>query len=188
MLVHDGREMDRDGRFADLLLKLEAGSRQVGIPLRQISLDRQQGSGPVLVLHSDQKKIQNTLANFKSDGARIVVVALVRENFYFELKRFADELCLPTQCCRLFTIKKFPRNYDNSLLIKMNMKMGGVNHTLVSRGGGSSAFGLGSAAAVGAGERGVFQNPPKSISWLFDQHAMVVVRARLSLFTPHVVR
>lgn len=166
--------MDQGGRFDDLLQKLEGGSRQLGIPLRMISESRQQ-AGPVAILHSDRKKIQSTLQNFKSDGARIVVVALVRENFYFELKRFADELCLPTQCCRMTTIKKFPRNYDNSLLIKMNMKMGGVNHTLASRGGQSSGFGSGSGAAAGPGQREVFQNPPRSISWLFDLPTMVVV-------------
>jgi hypothetical protein len=177
--------MDQQGRFDDLLQKLEAGSRQLGIPLRLISADsRGQQARPVHLLHSDQKKISQTLCNYKSDGARIVVVALVRENFYFEIKRFADEQCLPTQCCRMTTIKKFPRQYDTSLLIKMNMKMGGVNHTLASRAGGATiGVGSGSRAATGPGERGVFQSPPQSISWLFDLPTMVVVGSHSSHLT-----
>jgi hypothetical protein len=47
--------------------------------------------------------------------------------FYFDANRYryADELCLPTQCCRYGTMKKIPRNYQSSLLVKVC-----VNHTL----------------------------------------------------------
>lgn len=85
-------------------------------------------------------------------------------------KRYADSLCLPTQCARYSLVKKPPRNYHTSLLIKMNMKMGGVNHTLAARG---------KPRAV---DSSVFQNPPRSISWLFDDYTMVVVS---QLFTSY---
>jgi hypothetical protein len=89
------------------------------------------------------------------------MVCLVRENFYF------DELCLPTQCCRYGTVKKNPRNYQSSLLVKINVKMGGVNHTLANR--------APEADAPPDSEKAVFQNPPNSISWIFDVPTMVVV-------------
>jgi len=165
MFVHDGRETDSTYRVNDLLQKLENASRQLGIPLRLIGDGRQQQSA-ASVLSTDTRKMREILQGFKSDGARIVVVVLVRENFYFDVKRFADEICLPTQCARFGTVKKFPRNYENSLLMKMNMKMGGVNHTLAARG---------SAPSTGPADRPIFQNPPQSISWVFDLPTMVVV-------------
>lgn len=168
MFVHDGRESDQGQLVEGLLSKLENGSRALGIPLKLIAGGRSQQSA-VSVMHSDSKKIEDVLRTFKQDGARIVVVVLVRENFYFDIKRYADQVCLPTQCCRYLTVKKYPRNYENSLLIKMNMKMGGVNHTLAAR--GRPAVTSSSSAA----DRPVFQNPPQSISWLFDVPTMVVV-------------
>lgn len=170
MFVHDGRESDQANLVEGLLQKLENGSRALGIPLKLIAGGRALQSA-MSVMHSDNKKIEDILRQFKADGARIVVVVLVRENFYFDIKRYADQIQLPTQCCRYFTVKKYPRNYENSLLIKMNMKMGGVNHTLAGRGKPSFSSAPSSAAA----DRPVFQNPPQSISWLFDLPTMVVV-------------
>ena len=163
MFVHDGRETDSTQQVQNLLVKLENASRQVGIPLRPIVEGRQ---STVSLLSSDTRKMQEVLKNFKEAGARIVVVVLVRENFYFDVKRYADELCLPTQCARYATVKKYPRNYETSLLIKINVKMGGVNHTLAAR----DAPGPSSHS-----DRPIFQNPPQSIGWIFDRPTMVVV-------------
>ena len=48
-----------------------------------------------------------------------------------------------------------------NILIKMNTKLGGTNHTLVPR-------------APGKAGTGVFQDPPNSLSWLFDKPCMLV--------------
>ena len=81
------------------------------------------------------------------------------------VKVSCDLINLPSQCARLKIIQKTPRNYETSLLIKINMKMGGVNHTLTSR-----AVDKGSPV-----DEDVFQHPPHSISWLFDVPTMVMV-------------
>ena len=162
--MHDGREQDRQGLVEDLTRKLETESRKLGIPLELLNLQ------PVHVFHTDARKLREVLDGFNHEGARFVLVALVRETFYFEVKRYADELCMPTQCARYATIKKFPRNYDTSLLIKINMKMGGVNHTLAQRGNSKAD---------------VFQKPPQSISWMFDKPTMVVVSNREIKYNLH---
>ena len=79
------------------------------------------------------------------------------------MKVSCDRINLPSQCARLKIIQKHPNFYETSLLIKINMKMGGVNHTLTSR------------TPVAPEDEGLFQNPPHSISWLFDVPTMVMV-------------
>lgn len=55
----------------------------------------------------------------------------------------------------------------------MNSKMGGVNHTLAER--FPSAFGP--QIEIDEDDSTLpFQEPPRSISWLFDEPCMVVVR------------
>ncbi len=59
-------------------------------------------------------------------------------------------------------VDRAPRGFQLNLLIKINTKLGGTNHTLVPR------------APARAGTAGVFQDPPNSLSWLFDKHCMLV--------------
>ena len=59
-------------------------------------------------------------------------------------------------------VERAPRGFQLNLLIKINTKLGGTNHTLVPR------------APARAGTAGVFQDPPNSLSWLFDKHCMLV--------------
>ena len=54
-----------------------------------------------------------------------------------------------------------PRGFHLNLLIKMNTKLGGTNHTLISR-------------APAKSTPGIFQDPPNSLSWLFDKPCMLV--------------
>jgi hypothetical protein len=55
----------------------------------------------------------------------------------------------------------------------MNSKMGGVNHTLAER--KPSGFDPEIEIQIDEDESS-FQQPPRSISWLFDEPCMVVVR------------
>ena len=49
-------------------------------------------------------------------------------------------------------------------MMKLNTKLGGTNHTLISRG---------NSELPDNGEK-LFQNPPVSLSWLFDKPCMLV--------------
>lgn len=93
-------------------------------------------------------------------------MSTIHSFIHTSVKVSCDRINLPSQCARMKIIQKHPNNYETSLLIKINMKMGGVNHTLTSR------------TPVGKGppvDEGLFQDPPQSISWLFDVPTMVMV-------------
>jgi hypothetical protein len=105
---------------------------------------------------------------------------------YNVVKLCADSICVPTQCIKWRNIERTPRGYHSNVLMKMNVKMGGVNCTLAERGksaAGSSSQNappradvkpnVASSSAATASE--TFQSPPKSISWLFDDACMVMV-------------
>jgi eukaryotic translation initiation factor 2C len=66
-------------------------------------------------------------------------------------------------------LEKPPSRYHTSLLIKINSKLGGVNHTLASR----AAPGF-KADADEEQDPPLFQSPPKSLSWLMDEPCMVM--------------
>jgi hypothetical protein len=104
------------------------------------------------------------MRDYKQKGTRIVVVLLYTD-VYPVVKLAADSVCLPTQCAKWNNVRRQPKNYHTALLVKMNYKMGGVNHTLASR----LPRGVNTAE-----EADTFQYPPKSISWLFDEPCMVI--------------
>jgi hypothetical protein len=145
---------------------LEHEAEVLGTPLRLV--------GRAEVVSGDDHSLQCLMQYFHVQEVRIVVVLLYTDVYAF-VKLAADRMRLPTQCVKWTNVERPPNRYHTSLLIKMNYKMGGVNHTLASR---ASPFGGG----IGNGgktlaEEPVFQEPPKSISWLFDEPCMVMVRA-----------
>lgn len=119
--------------------------------------------GKAQYVRANAQDIQREMENFQRLGARIVVVVL-HIDVYPLIKSAGDSLRMPTQCVKWSNFMKPPKNYNTSLLIKMNYKMGGINHTLASR-----------ASSLGHQDMDSFQSPPKSISWLFDEPCMVVV-------------
>jgi eukaryotic translation initiation factor 2C len=78
------------------------------------------------------------------------------------VKYAADSIGLTTQCVKWKNIDRQPKGYVMNVLLKINTKMGGTCHTLSSR-------------LVGAptGPK-VFQDPPASLSWVFDKPCMLV--------------
>jgi eukaryotic translation initiation factor 2C len=138
---------------AGLVAKLEPESITLGIPMRC--------TGAARLVNYDSRELDSVLQAFSDMHVDIVVVVLMNETFYPRVKFLADRLCLLTQCARFSIVTKSPRNYETSLLVKMNAKMGGTNHTLASR-------------AFKAVDDGAYQSPPKSISWVFDVPAMVI--------------
>lgn len=140
---------------------LEREAEVLGTPLRLV--------GRAEVVSGDDHSLQCLMQYFHVQEVRIVVVLLYTDVYAF-VKLAADRMRLPTQCVKWSNVERPPNRYHTSLLIKMNYKMGGVNHTLASRAPPLSSWSSGKPMEP------VFQEPPKSISWLFDEPCMVMVR------------
>jgi hypothetical protein len=115
-----------------------------------------------MIAHINDKDLVGAFEYCLENEARIVLVVMFGD-VYNKVKRSADSLQLSTQCLKAKNVERPPRGYYTNVLMKINAKMGGINHTLATRG------------RVESGSRGVFQNPPQSISWLLDELCMVVV-------------
>lgn len=116
-------------------------------------------SGQLMISNGQNESLMKCLLSFKSTGIRIAIVIMCIDS-YGKLKLVSDKIGIPTQCIRWKNIDKPPRGLYLNLLMKINTKLGGTNHTLISR--GQSLL------------ESVFQDPPVSISWLFDQPCMLV--------------
>lgn len=99
----------------------------------------------------------------KEGGVRLAIVILMGD-FYCEVKRQTDMLGLMTQCLKWKNIIKPPRGYYMNVMLKVNTKMGGTNHTLASQLSPEEAHAL----------PATFQDPPASLSWVFDKPCMLV--------------
>jgi eukaryotic translation initiation factor 2C len=147
-----------DGIVREFQKVLEGESRILGIPMELCT-------SSYIAIRGTKDILEDAIGDMKRRGARIVV-ALLHWDVYSVLKLVADRMCMPTQCVKWNNVLKPPRNYQTSLLVKMNYKMGGVNHTLASR--------VPLSGAMDADNES-FQSPPKSISWFFDEYCMVMV-------------
>jgi eukaryotic translation initiation factor 2C len=121
--------------------------------------------GPPMVCGYHNDEVRSHLEAMYDGGARIVVVILLSDKFYSMIKFHADLIGLPTQCLLWKNVSRVPKGYHSNILLKMNTKMGGTNHTLASRLPNTERQNVN-------GE--VFQDPPASLSWLFDEHCMMV--------------
>jgi hypothetical protein len=146
-----------DSLIRDFQRKMEGEGPAVGIPLRMCTQN-------YLIVEGNRNDLGRAMQDLKNRGARFVLV-LLYSDCYSLVKLAADSICLPTQCVRWQNLTRPPKNYHNSLLVKINSKMGGVNHTLASR----------APRHEQNRPSDSFQFPPKSISWLFDEPCMVMV-------------
>ena len=131
---------------------LEGDARLAGIQLQSL--------GGILACGRNPENIKLNLVKMKS--ARIVVVILI-DDCYGDVKLIADGMGLLTQCCKFRKIERLPRGYSQNLMLKINTKLGGTNHTLMSR-----------LAKPPTGTSSVYQDPPASIAWIFDKPFMLV--------------
>jgi eukaryotic translation initiation factor 2C len=108
----------------------------------------------------------------KYDQVHFIVVLMTIE-CYAQVKYSADTLGITTQCVRLNKVQKSIRGYWGNLMLKINVKLGGVNHTLASR---LTERDLGEWRGMVERNEAVeaFQEPPVSLGWIFDKHCMVV--------------
>lgn len=116
--------------------------------------------GPLLTC--GPRKIEEILRIFQTNRVRIVLVVMGTDNLYGAIKLAGDPLGLSTQCLKLKTLEKNARGLTTNVLLKVQMKLGGACHGLVSRRVGS------------AGGGSQFQEPPSSISWILDKPCMLL--------------
>ena len=154
VIVHTGHPRNVEGLVMDFVGRLESESRIVNIPLKRIN-------EMAILVPSNRPDLLNTFTNIKVGGAKIAVVILMVPESYGAVKFAADSVNITTQCVKLGTIERAPRGVTTNVLQKINLKMGGVNQTLAARGLNPGGH--------------VFQNPPLSISWMFNEPCMVVV-------------
>ena len=144
--------------------------------------------GDLIPTNDRSENLTNCFEKLKSGGARIVLVLMATDS-YGRVKLVSDkmgvwniirssvatysavgypvsvwyaiETGLPTQCVKWKNVDRPPRGFHVNLLIKMNTKLGGTNHTLVQRAPSNPGV-------------SVYQDPPNSLSWLFDKPCMLV--------------
>ena len=134
----------------DLMKSIEDDARALGLQLRR--------GGNIMNSNDNEESLTTNLGRMLKGGARIVLVVLGSDSYAY-VKKVGDALGLPTQCLRWKNVENRPRGYLQNVMLKINTKMGGTNHTLVSR-----------APTTGA----KFQDPPNSLSWIFDRPTMLV--------------
>jgi hypothetical protein len=105
-------------------------------------------------------ELEEKLLEMKNNNRVRIVFVVLACDIYSTVKLIADKMGLATQCLRWNKVERPPRGYHLNILLKVNTKMGGTNHALASR---LSA----SQQREKAGH--VFQNPPGSLSWVFDK-------------------
>ena len=92
------------------------------------------------VLSSDKyEDFSHWLQEFKNRKTHIVFVILDAGDYYKTVKFVADGMGLVTQCIKLKNVMRVPRGHYSNILLKVNTKLGGTNHTLASRAPGSAA-------------------------------------------------
>lgn len=94
------------------------------------------------------------------NGTEIVVVLMTQDS-YANVKFAADSIGLITQCVKWKNVERSPRGLFSNILMKVNSKLGGKNHTLVSRGDNMDG-------------QATFQEPPNSLAWVLNDPCMFV--------------
>ena len=138
----------------DFCKKIESDASAAGIRLRC--------GGSPLSCRPTESELSERLSFMRDKGARIVLVVMITD-CYNVVKIVGDTLGIETQCLKWKNVERSPRGYHANVMLKINTKMGGINHTLVSRGKTPAANGP------------IFQKPPASLCWLFDRPCMYCI-------------
>lgn len=117
--------------------------------------------GPPKISDDSREELTKHFDIMQRGGVRIVIV-LMQNDCYGAVKSVSDLKCISTQCIKWKNIMNIPRGFQMNVMIKINVKLGGINHTLISR------LPRGPQTTI------TFQSPPASLSWIFDQHCMLV--------------
>lgn len=160
MVVVGHRDRGVDGRTKDQITQFfkdfDREAASVGVKLTN--------GGSMLEVEDDRGEIANKVNMLKNAGARLAFVVMTSPDgdSYGRIKLAADPCGFPTQCLKLRRVCEPPKGYHTNVMLKVNTKLGGTNHTLTSR-----------LAPNTTPPKG-YQDPPKSLSWVFEKPSMMV--------------
>jgi hypothetical protein len=147
-----GQPGEWERKVDEFIASIEKDSGAAGIRLKK--------GGPVMTTTDNADKLKESFERMKKGGARIVICILGGDH-YGSVKVVSDLMGLSTQCIKWKNVDRPPRGFALNVMLKINIKLGGINHTLISRSTKPPA-------------PGTFQNPPASLSWVFDKPCMLV--------------
>lgn len=139
---------------ATLKRDLEREALDCGLKLRS--------GGSDLLCDSTHSSLTDKLQLMKTHKARFALCVLC-DDVYNLVKYVGDTIGITTQCVKWKKVANQPRGYCQNILLKIHTKIGGTNHTLTSR-----------LQTPPQSQARVFQDPPASLSWVFDKHCMLV--------------
>jgi eukaryotic translation initiation factor 2C len=131
---------------------IDKESEQTGMHLKFL--------GPPINCVDNIHDLQDKFEVMKGKGTEIVVV-LMTDDSYANVKFAADGIGLISQCIKWKNVERSPRGLFSNILMKVNSKLGGTNHTLISRGNNLDG-------------RTTFQEPPNSLAWVLNVPCMFV--------------
>jgi len=145
--------------LSDFVLDIERDAKLLGITMKM--------KNTRIICHPDPAELQAKFKMCVDAGIGFVFCVMVDLDIYGIMKLQADQLGLITQCLKWKNIDRPPKSFHFNVMLKVNAKLGGTNHTLVSRQASRAG-----AAAPSSG--GLFQHPPQSLSWIFDKPCMLL--------------
>jgi eukaryotic translation initiation factor 2C len=154
------RDSDWTVAAKKLTLDLQEEAEKFGIRMTLVDL-------PSVLSSSDTRDLDSKYRWYRDRNVRIAV-AIMEGDCYGIVKTIADTIGIPSQCLKWERVLNPPRQFHNNVIMKMNAKMGGVNHALASR------LPLNEVTNLKKSDGDLFQNPPASISWIFDDLTMLV--------------
>ena len=115
--------------------------------------------GPPVNCVDNIPELREKFQIMKDRGTDIVLVLMTHDS-YANVKFAADGIGLVTQCVKWRNVERSPRGIFSNILMKVNAKLGGTNHLLMSRGD--------------SGGETTFQEPPNSLAWVLNVPCMFV--------------
>lgn len=73
--------------------------------------------------------MESALSRINDNNGAFILVIMV-DDVYSKVKLIADSLNIITQCVKYQRVEKPPKGIHMNLLIKINSKLGGVNHVV----------------------------------------------------------
>lgn len=108
-------------------------------------------------------EIESKLLLLRDSGSNIVFVIIPKNpEVYGQVKYKSDMNSIVTQCIQWKNIEKPPRGFHGNVLMKVNVKLGGINHILSNR-----IPNVNSTTSQ-------TQAPIASLSWVFEERCMLV--------------
>jgi hypothetical protein len=131
-----------------------------------------------LAIHNDRENLDKILKKACKKGVKLVFVVLDGDDScYGNVKYAADTNGVISQCLKSKNVtSEPPRGYITNVMLKVIAKLGGINHVLASR---LPAHEVDDhkrrrISSSSSSLEGVFQDPPASLSWVFDEPTMMM--------------